>query len=120
MFSFVCFSYYSFPLAVNLYINLLHLPLFNFAYLFFLFFPFLSTYLLFCLHCFIPHLAPYFSFVFQFVLKLVSFLTGKYNFLFTLFARSIYCTFFLLDCFYFPHGCICVYSIILIIICLIL
>ena len=37
----VCFSYCSFPLAVNLYINLLYLPLFNFAYLFFL--SFLSS-----------------------------------------------------------------------------
>ena len=33
----------------------------------FSFFPFLSTYL-FCFSCFIPHLAPCFSFVFQFVL----------------------------------------------------
>ena len=36
------------------------------------------------------------------------FLTGKYNFLFPLFARSIYCTLFLLDCFDFAHGCICI------------
>ena len=35
---------------------------------------------------------------------------------FLLFARSIYCNLFLLDCFEFVHGCICicVYSIILI------
>ena len=51
---------------------------------------------------------------------LVLFLTGKYNFWFLLFARSIYCTLFLLDCFHFAHGCICVYSMILIIICLVL
>ena len=50
-------------------------------YAFFSFFPFLSTYL-FCFHIFIHHLAPCFSFVFQFVLYLVLFLTGKYNFYF--------------------------------------
>ena len=39
-----------------------------------------------------------------------------------MFAGSIYCTLFVLDCFDFAHGyiCVCVYSIILIIICLIL
>ena len=47
-----------------------------------------------CFHCFIPQLAPCFSFVFQFVHKLVLFLTGKYNFLFPLFTRSIYCSLF--------------------------
>ena len=36
------------------------------------------------------------------------FLTGKYNFLFPLLARSIYCTLFLLDCLDFAHGCICI------------
>ena len=73
------------------------------------------------IHCFIPHLAPGFSLVFQFVLKLVLFLTRKYNFLFPLFPRSIYHTLFLLDCFDFVHRCICLclYSIILIIISLI-
>ena len=73
------------------------------------------------IHCFIPHLAPGFTLVFQIVLKLVLFLTRKYNFLFSLFARSIYCTLLLLECFHFSHGCICicVYSIILITICLI-
>ena len=56
-----------------MYINCLCLPLFNFAYLFFLFFlPFLSTYCCFYFHCFIPQLAPCFCFVFRFVL-LVSF-----------------------------------------------
>jgi len=44
IYSFVCLSYCSFPIAVNLYINLLHLPLFNFAYLSFLpFFSFLYS-----------------------------------------------------------------------------
>ena len=44
-------------------------------------------------------------------------LTGRYNFLFPLFAGSIYYTLFLLDCFDFAYGriCIYVYSIILII-----
>ena len=36
--------------------------------------------------------------------KLILFLTGRYNFLFPLFARSIYCTLFLLDCFDFAYG----------------
>ena len=68
-----------------MYPYLLHLPLFNFAYLFFLsFIYFLSSQHVcyFCFHCFIFHLAPCFSFVFQFVHKLVLFLTGKYNFWF--------------------------------------
>ena len=98
-----------------MYINLLHLPLFNFVCL-----PFPSLPLnicQFCIHCFIPHLAPCFSLVFQFVLYLVQVLTGKYNFLFPLFTGLIYCRSFLLDCFAFAHGfiCICVYSMILII-----
>ena len=53
-------------------------------------------------------MAPYFSFVSQFVLKLVLFLTGRYNFWFPLFAGSIYCTLFLLDCFDFAYGYICI------------
>ena len=83
------FSPWSYSLMdINLY-----LPLFHFTYLFFL--SFLSPHHIcqFCFHCFIPHLAPCFSFVFQFVLQLVLFLTGKYNFLFALFSRSIYCIF---------------------------
>ena len=71
-----------------MYINLLHLPLFNFAYLFFLSFP-LNIFV--CFNCFIPHLAPCFHFVFWFMLKLVLFLTGKYHFLFPLFVGSVYC-----------------------------
>ena len=103
-----------------MYTNLLHLPLFNFTYLFFLLFPFLSTYLLVLFSLLYSPLG--FSFIFQFVLKLVLFLTSKYTFLFPLLAGSVYCALFLLDCFYVAHGyiCICVYSIILIIICLIL
>ena len=64
----------------------------------------------FCFHCFIPHLAPCFSFVFQFVFQLFLFLTGKYNFLFPFFARSIYCTLFLLDCFDFAYGYMYIFS----------
>ena len=105
--------------------NLLYLPLFNFTYLFFLsFLFFLSSQHIsqFSFHCYIPHLVSYFTFVFQLVLYLVLFLTGRYNFWIALFTVSIYCILFLLDCFDFANGCICicVYSIILIIICLIL
>ena len=68
------------------------------------------------------HLSPCFISVFQFVLKLVLSITGKYNFLFPLLSWSIYCTLFLLDYFHFAHGyiCMCVYFIILIISCVIL
>ena len=94
----------------------------NFAYLDLLSFLPSQHVCQFCFHCFIPHLAPCFSFVFQFVFKLVLFLIDKHNFLFPLFAGSIYCTLFLLDCFHIAHGCISirVCFIILIIICLIL
>ena len=42
-----------------------------------------------------------------------SFFSGRYNFWFPLFTRSIYCTSFFLDCFDFAYGCIgiCVYSV---------
>ena len=114
---------FPFQLIFNVYKSF-YLTLFNFEYLFFLsFLPFLSPQHIsqFCFHCFIPHLAPCFSFVFQFVLQLVLFLTGRYNFLFPLFTGSIYCALFLLNCFDFAYGYICiwVYSIIFII-CLIL
>ena len=59
-------------------------------------------------HCFIHYLAPCFSFVFQFALQLVLFLTGTYNFYFPLFAGSFYCTLFLQDCFDFTYICVCV------------
>ena len=116
MFSFVCFSYYSFPLAVNLYINLLYLPLFSFVYLFFLF---LSTYLLVLFSLLYSTIGTLLYFCFP-VCALVLFLTGRYNFWFPLFSRSICCTLFLLDCFDFAYWYICIYSTILIIICLIL
>ena len=90
-----------------MYINLLHLPLFNFAYLFFFFLSFpLNIFVSF--HCFIPHLAPCFSLVFQFVLLLVLFLTGRYNFSFPLFTGSIDHTLFLLDSLDFAYGCMCI------------
>ena len=97
-----------------MYINLLHLPLFNFAYLFFLFF------LSFPLNIFVSltfialypklHLtlvlfsSLWFSFVLVYIL-----------FWFPLFSGSIYCTLFLLDCFDFAYEyiCICVYSVML-------
>ena len=99
-----------------MYINLLHLLLFNFACLFCLFFlSFLSSQHIcqFCFHCFIPQWASCFSFVFQFMLQLILFLTGRYNCWFPLFARLIYCTLVLLDCFDYDCGCICicVYSV---------
>ena len=34
--------------------------------------------------------------------------SGTYNFWFPLFAGSIYCTLFLLECFDFAYGCICI------------
>ena len=83
-----------------MYIYLFHLPLFKFAYLFFVsFLSFLSS-------------QYTYSFVFQFVLLCFSyFCSGRYNFWFPLFVRSVYCTLFLLDCFDFVYGCICEYSV---------
>ena len=61
-----------FPLAVKslMFMNHLHLSLFNFAFLFLSFLSSLSSQHIcsFCFHCFIPHLAPCSSFAFQFVL----------------------------------------------------
>ena len=100
-----------------MYINLLYLPLFNFAYLFFLSFP-LNIFVSFVFTALFPtwHLAlVLFS---SLCLKLALFLTGKYNFWFPLFTSSIYCTLFLLDCFDFAYECtcICVYSVTLFIV----
>ena len=95
-----------------MYINLIHPPLFNFVCLFLLpLLSFLSSQHIcqFCFHSFIPYLAPCFSFVFQVVLWLILFLTGKYVFLFPLFPVSIYCTLFLLDCFDFAFRCVYIY-----------
>ena len=89
----------------------LYISLFNFAYLFFP--SFLSSQYIcqFCFHCFIPnwHLAL----VLFSSLCFSQFCSGRYNFWFLLFTRSIYCTLFLLDCFAFAYGCICicVYSV---------
>ena len=104
-----------------MYINLLYLLPFNLAYLFFpsfLSFLYFQRICQFYFHCFILQLAPCFSLVVQFVLQLVLFLNGRYNFWFPLFTRSIYCTIFLLDCFDFAYGCICicVYSVTLFIV----
>ena len=103
-----------------MYINFLHLPLFNFAYVFF---PFVLS---FPLNIFVRFvLIALFStwhldlVLFSSLCLLVLSLIGKYNFLFPLFTGSIYCSLHLLDCFHFAYECICicVYSIILIIIC---
>ena len=97
-----------------MYINLLHLPLFNFAYIVFpSFLPFLA-----CQH-FVS-----FTFIALFpnwhiTLVLFSslcfsrFCSSRYNICFPLFTRSIYCTLFFLGCFDFAYGCIClfVYSV---------
>ena len=109
---FLClfFLLFFYPYSQSLiYINLFYLPIFNFAYLFFLcFLSFLfSQYICqFYFHCFIPQLAPQFCFP---VCALVFFLTGKHNFLFLLFTGSIYCILFLLDCFDIADGYVCVY-----------
>ena len=90
-------------------INFPYLPLFNFAYLFFLFFisfP-LNMFISFVFIALLPtwHIAL----VLFLVCALVSLiLTGRYHFQFLLFTRSIYCTLFLLDCFHFVYRCICV------------
>ena len=79
-------------LIFNVYKYSLSLHIYSF-FLFFLSFPLKIFVSFFFFHCFIPHLPPCFSFVFQFVLKLVLFLTGKYTFWFPLFAGSVYCIF---------------------------
>ena len=68
-------------------------------------------------HYFMPQLTACFSFVFKFVL-FWQFCSGRHNFWFPLFTKSIYCTLFLLDCFNFAYGCICicVYSVTLFIV----
>ena len=74
-----------------MYINLLHLHLFNFAYLVFLSFP-LNIFVSFVFIALFPPDALL-SFCFP-ACDWVSFvLTSKYNFWFPLFARSIYCVF---------------------------
>ena len=91
-----------------MYINLLYLPLFNFAYLFFHFF------LCFPLNIFVSFifitLSPnwHLALVLFSILCFNQFCSGRYNFWFLLFTRSIYCTLFLLDCFAFAYGCICI------------
>ena len=103
-----------------MYKDLLYLPLFNFAYLFFLFFFFLSFPLnLFVSFIFIA-LFPnwHLALVLFSSLCFSQFCSGRHNFLFLLFTRSIYCTSFSLECFDFTYGCICicVYSVTLFIV----
>ena len=91
-----------------MYINL-HLPLFNFAYLFFLFF------LSFPLNIFVSFVFTALFPTWHLALVLFSslcfnqFCSGRYNFWFPLFTGSIYCTLFLLDCFDFAYGCVCIF-----------
>ena len=93
-----------------MYINLLYLPLFNFAYPFFLSFP-LNIFVSFIFIGLFPnwHLA----FLLFSSLCFSQFYSSRYNSWFPLLAMSIYCTLFLLDCFDFAYGCkcICVYSV---------
>ena len=98
-----------------MYINLLYLPLFNFAYLFFLSLLSSQHICQFYFHCFIPQLAPCFCFP---VSDFSQFCFGRYNFWFPLFAGSIYCTLCLLVCSDFDYRClcICVYSVTLFIV----
>ena len=86
-----------------MYINL-YLPRFNYAYLFFLFSFSLNIFVSFIFIALFPkwHLVL-FSF-----LCFSLFLTSRYNFWSPLFARSIYCTLCLLNCFEFADGCICI------------
>ena len=97
-----------------MYINL-HLPLFNFAYLFFLSFP-LNIFVSFIFSALFPswHLAL----ILFSALCFSYFCSGRYHFEFPLFTGSIYCTLFLLDCSDFVYGCICicVYSVTLFIV----
>ena len=92
----------------------LHLPLFTFAYLFFFLF-----FLFFPLNIFISFIFIALFSNWHLALILFSslcfnlFCSGRHNFWFPLFTESIYCTQFLLDCFDFAYGCICicVYSV---------
>ena len=97
-----------------MYINILHLPLFNFAYLFFLFFPFLSTYLLVLFSLLYSQIGILLSFCFP-VSALVNFVLVDIIFGFLCSpGQSIllyFCWTVLTLCI-----CTCVYSIILIII----
>jgi len=124
IYSFVCFSYCF--LLLQLFFNIykpffFYLPLFNLDFLYFLFFLFLTMLVsLFCFCCFILQLVPCFGFAFLCVLAsfvfnwLISFLAS-----FACWVSLLY--FLLLGCFGFVYVCICVcvYSIIFVIICLI-
>ena len=92
-----------------MYINLLYLYLILHIYSFFLFFlsfP-LNVFVSFIFIVLFPswHLAL----VLFSSLCFSQFYSGGYNFWFPLFTRSIYCTLFLLDCFDFDCGYICIH-----------
>ena len=104
-----------------MYINLLYLSLFNFAY------PFFLSFLLNIFVCFLfIGLFPnwHLAFVLFSSLCFSQFYSSRYNFWFPLLTMSIYCTLFLLDCFDFAYGCICIciysvtFFIVVIILCL--
>ena len=100
-----------------MYINLLHLPLFKFAYLFFLFFLFfpLNIFVSFIFIALFPNW--HFALVLFSSLCLHQFCSSRYNFWFPLFLGQ-YCILFLLDYYDSAHGCICicVYSVTLFIV----
>ena len=94
-----------------MYINLLHLPQFNFAYLFFLsFLSFLFSQRLLLLFSLLYSPSGSLLYCYFPVCALVSFVLV--DIIFGFLSRSIYCTLFLLVWFYFAYGCICkcVYS----------
>ena len=91
-----------------MYINLLHLPLFIFSYLFFLFFlsfPF-SIFASFIFIDLFPNW--HFALLLFSCLCFSQFYSDRYNFWFPLVTGSISRTLFMLDCFYFAYGCICI------------
>ena len=88
-----------------MYINLLYLPLFNFAYLFF--FPFLSTYLLVLFSLLCSPIGTLLLFCFP-VCALVSFVLVDTIFGFFCSLGQSIVLFFLLGCFDFAYGCICI------------
>ena len=98
-----------------MYIHLLYLPLFNAAYLFFLFFLSLPLNIYVSFIFIALFLNWYLALVLFSTLCFSYFCSDRYNFWFPLLTRSIYCTLFLLECFDFAYGCIyiyvCVYSL---------
>ena len=89
-----------------MHINLLHLPLFNFAYLVFL--SFLLNVLVSFIFIAFFH-SWHLSIVLFSSLWISKFCSGRYNFWFPFFTRSIYYTLFLLDSFDFAYKCIYIF-----------